>query len=74
METIQLDALGVCFLVDAADSNGSVSVFECFGPAAGTHGRRNARDAEAPVGLARASALREKRNQAHERTRELFCR
>jgi quercetin dioxygenase-like cupin family protein len=32
-ETIQVGALGVRFLVEAADSNGSVSVFECFVPA-----------------------------------------
>jgi len=32
-ETIEVGALGVRFLVDAADSNGSVSVFECFVPA-----------------------------------------
>ena len=33
METIQVGALGVRFLVEAAESNGSVSVFECFVPA-----------------------------------------
>ena len=32
-ETIQVGAMGVRFLVEAADSNGSVSVFECFVPA-----------------------------------------
>src|SRR3954469_10245476 len=32
-EKIQVGALGVRFLVEAADSNGSVSVFECFVPA-----------------------------------------
>ena len=32
-ETIQVGALGVRFLVEAADSSGSVSVFECFVPA-----------------------------------------
>jgi quercetin dioxygenase-like cupin family protein len=32
-ETIEVGALGVRFLVEAADSNGSVSVFECFVPA-----------------------------------------
>jgi quercetin dioxygenase-like cupin family protein len=32
-ETIQVGALAVRFLVEAADSNGSVSVFECFVPA-----------------------------------------
>ena len=32
-ETIQAGALSVRFLVEAADSNGSVSVFECFVPA-----------------------------------------
>lgn len=32
-EMIQVDALSVRFLVEAADSNGSVSVFECFVPA-----------------------------------------
>ena len=31
-EMIQVGALGVRFLVEAADSNGSVSVFECFVP------------------------------------------
>src|SRR3954449_6991396 len=31
--TIQVGALGVRFLVEAADSNGSVSVFECAVPA-----------------------------------------
>src|SRR3954463_7132241 len=31
-ETIQVGALSVRFLVEAADSNGSVSVFECFVP------------------------------------------
>ena len=30
---IQVGALSVRFLVEAADSNGSVSVFECFVPA-----------------------------------------
>jgi quercetin dioxygenase-like cupin family protein len=33
-ETIQVGALSVRFLVEAADSKGSVSVFECFVPAA----------------------------------------
>src|SRR5437764_5660343 len=32
-ETIEVGALGVRFLVEAADSNGSASVFECFVPA-----------------------------------------
>jgi quercetin dioxygenase-like cupin family protein len=32
-ETIQVGALGVRFLVEAADSNGSASVFECLVPA-----------------------------------------
>src|SRR3954462_1834888 len=32
-ETIRVGALGVRFLVEAADSNGSVSVFECVVPA-----------------------------------------
>jgi quercetin dioxygenase-like cupin family protein len=32
-EMIQVGALRVCFLVEAADSNGSASVFECFVPA-----------------------------------------
>jgi quercetin dioxygenase-like cupin family protein len=32
-ETIQVGALAVRFLVEAADSDGSVSVFECFVPA-----------------------------------------
>ncbi len=32
-ETIAVGALSVRFLVDAADSNGSVSVFECYVPA-----------------------------------------
>jgi quercetin dioxygenase-like cupin family protein len=32
-ETIMVGALGVRFLVDAADSNGSASVFECYVPA-----------------------------------------
>jgi quercetin dioxygenase-like cupin family protein len=32
-EMIQLGALSVRFLVEAADSNGSASVFECFVPA-----------------------------------------
>jgi hypothetical protein len=32
-EAIQVGALGVRFLVEAADSNGSASVFECFVPA-----------------------------------------
>ena len=32
-DTIQVGALSVRFLVEAADSNGSVSVFECFVPA-----------------------------------------
>ena len=35
-DTIQLGALSVRFLVEAADSNGSVSVFECFVPADST--------------------------------------
>jgi len=33
-ETIEVGALSVRFLVEAADSNGSASVFECFVPAA----------------------------------------
>jgi quercetin dioxygenase-like cupin family protein len=33
-EAIQVGALSVRFLVEAADSNASVSVFECFVPAA----------------------------------------
>jgi quercetin dioxygenase-like cupin family protein len=32
-ETIRVGALGVRFLVESADSNGSVSVFECYVPA-----------------------------------------
>ena len=32
-ETIAVGALGVRFLVEAADSNGSASVFECYVPA-----------------------------------------
>jgi quercetin dioxygenase-like cupin family protein len=32
-ETIQVGAVGVRFLVEAAQSNGSASVFECFVPA-----------------------------------------
>src|SRR2546430_9036325 len=32
-ETLRVGAMGVRFLVEAADSNGSVSVFECFVPA-----------------------------------------
>jgi quercetin dioxygenase-like cupin family protein len=32
-EAIQVGALSVRFLVEAADSNGSASVFECFVPA-----------------------------------------
>jgi quercetin dioxygenase-like cupin family protein len=32
-ETLRVGAIGVRFLVEAADSNGSVSVFECFVPA-----------------------------------------
>lgn len=32
-DTIQVGALNVRFLVEAADSNGSASVFECFVPA-----------------------------------------
>ena len=32
-ETIQVGAFSVRFLVEAADSNGSASVFECFVPA-----------------------------------------
>jgi len=32
-EVIQMGAIGVRFLVEPADSNGSVSVFECFVPA-----------------------------------------
>ena len=32
-ETIRVGALGVRFLVEAADSNGSASVFECYVPA-----------------------------------------
>jgi quercetin dioxygenase-like cupin family protein len=32
-ETIKVGALGVRFLVEAADSNGSASVFECYVPA-----------------------------------------
>jgi quercetin dioxygenase-like cupin family protein len=35
-ETIQVGALSVRFLVESTDSNGSVSVFECFVPADGT--------------------------------------
>lgn len=35
-ETIQVGAMGIRFLVEAADSNGSVSVFECVVPAAST--------------------------------------
>jgi hypothetical protein len=32
-ETITVGQLGVRFLVEAADSNGSVTVFECYVPA-----------------------------------------
>jgi hypothetical protein len=34
-EMLQVGALSVRFLVEAADSNGSASVFECFVPAGG---------------------------------------
>jgi quercetin dioxygenase-like cupin family protein len=34
-ETIQVGALSVRFLVEAADSNGSASIFKCFVPAEG---------------------------------------
>src|SRR5437763_9639219 len=33
-ETLRVGAMGVRFLVEAADSNGSVSIFECSVPAA----------------------------------------
>jgi quercetin dioxygenase-like cupin family protein len=32
-DTIKVGELGVCFLVEATDSNGSASVFECYVPA-----------------------------------------
>jgi quercetin dioxygenase-like cupin family protein len=44
-ETIQVGALSVRFLVEAADSNGSVSVFECFVPADSTMPAPHSHDA-----------------------------
>jgi len=44
-EMIQVGALRVRFLVDAADSNGSVSVFECFVPADSTMPAPHSHDA-----------------------------
>jgi quercetin dioxygenase-like cupin family protein len=44
-ETILVGALGVSFLVEAGDSNGSVSVFECFVPADSTMPAPHSRDA-----------------------------
>jgi quercetin dioxygenase-like cupin family protein len=44
-ETIQVGALSVRFLVEAAESNGSASVFECFVPAASTMPAPHSHDA-----------------------------
>jgi quercetin dioxygenase-like cupin family protein len=44
-ETIQVGALSVRFLVEAADSNGSASVFECFVPADSTMPAPHSHDA-----------------------------
>jgi quercetin dioxygenase-like cupin family protein len=44
-ETIQVGALGVRFLVEAGDSNGSVSVFECFVPGDSTMPAPHSHDA-----------------------------
>ena len=44
-ETIQVGALSVRFLVEAADSNGSASVFECFVPANSTMPAPHSHDA-----------------------------
>ena len=44
-ERIQVGALGVRFVVEAADSTGSVSVFECFVPANGSMPAPHSHDA-----------------------------
>jgi quercetin dioxygenase-like cupin family protein len=44
-ETIRVGALSVRFLVEAADSNGSASVFECFVPADSTMPAPHSHDA-----------------------------
>ena len=44
-EVIQVGALSVRFLVEAADSNGSASVFECFVPAGGNMPAPHSHDA-----------------------------
>jgi quercetin dioxygenase-like cupin family protein len=44
-ETIRVGALSVRFLVEAADSNGTVSVFECFVPANSTMPAPHSHDA-----------------------------
>jgi quercetin dioxygenase-like cupin family protein len=44
-ERIQVGAMGIGFLVEAADSNGSVSVFACFVPAGSTMPASHSHDA-----------------------------
>jgi quercetin dioxygenase-like cupin family protein len=44
-ETIQVGAMGIRFLVEAVDSNGSVSVFECFVPSDSTMPAPHSHDA-----------------------------
>jgi quercetin dioxygenase-like cupin family protein len=44
-ERIQVGALSVRFLIEAADSNGSASVFECFVPAGGNMPAPHSHDA-----------------------------
>jgi quercetin dioxygenase-like cupin family protein len=44
-DTIRVGAMGVRFLVEAAHSNGSVSVFECFVPAGSTMPAPHSHDA-----------------------------
>ena len=44
-ETIQVGAMGIMFLIEAVDSNGSVSIFECFVPADSTMPAPHSHDA-----------------------------
>jgi quercetin dioxygenase-like cupin family protein len=74
-ETIQVGALSVRFLVEAADSNGSASVFECFVPAHSQMPVPHSHDAfeEAIYGLEGATTWTVDRRTLHIHPGEAVC-
>jgi quercetin dioxygenase-like cupin family protein len=74
-EMIQVGALRVRFLVEAADSNGSASVFECFVPADSTMPAPHSHDAfeETIYGLEGVTTWRVDGRTLDIRRGEAFC-